>query len=49
MMPMKLGNISILKIHGVDYRCVITVISIGEDIKLMQNIDLSKRMEHYKI
>ena len=48
MISMNLSNIAILKIYGVDYRCIIIGISKIEATKLMQNIDFSKKVEHYK-
>ena len=48
MISMNLSNIAILKVHGVDYRCIIIGISKTEATKLMQNIDFSKKVEHYK-
>ena len=40
---MNLSYIAILNIKGADYCCVISGISKSETIKLMQNIDLSKK------
>ena len=48
MMSMNLSNIAILNIKGVDYCCIISGVSKGEAINLMQNIDLTKKAEHYK-
>ena len=48
MMSMKLSNIAILSIKGSDYRCTISLIRQNEVIKLMQNVDLTKKAEHYK-
>ena len=45
---MKLSNIAILSIKGSDYRCTISLIRQNEVIKLMQNVDLTKKAEHYK-
>ena len=39
-------DITILKIHGFDFCCIIIGISKSEVINIMQNIDLSKKMEH---
>ena len=36
MMSMILSNIAVLNINGVDYRCVINVISKGEAVILLQ-------------
>ena len=43
MMSMNLSDIAILNIKGSDYRCIISLISKNEAIKLMQNADLSKK------
>ena len=43
MISMKLSDIAILNIDGADHRCVIRGIS-----KSKANIDLTKKMEHYK-
>ena len=48
MMPMNLSDIAILNIKSADYRCIISGISKNEAINLMQNIDLTKKVEHYK-
>ena len=48
MMPMNLCNIAILNIKGSDYRGIISGISKYETISLMQNVDLTKKVEHYK-
>ena len=45
---MNLSDIAILNIKGVDYCCIISGVSKGEAINLMQNIDLTKKAEHYK-
>ena len=42
MMSMNLSDITILNIKSVDYRCIILAICRKEDIKLMQNINLTK-------
>ena len=47
-MSMNLRNVAILKIKNVDYRCIITEISKSEAINLIQNIDLTGKVEHYK-
>ena len=49
MMSLNLSNIAILNIKSVDYCCIISEISKSEDIILMQNIDFTKKVEHYKI
>ena len=48
MMSMNLSDIAILNIKGSDYRCIVSLISKNEAIKLMQNVDLTKKAEHYK-
>ena len=44
MMSMNLSDIAILSIKGSDYRCIISLISKNETIKLMQNADLTKKI-----
>ena len=39
--------ISILNIKGADYECILVNLA-GESITLMQNIDLIKKLKHYK-
>ena len=38
---MNLSNITILKIHGVDYNCIITGISKSETVNILQKTDLT--------
>ena len=45
---MDLSNIAILNIKGSDYCCIISRISKIEAINLIQDIDLTKKVEHYK-
>ena len=45
---MNLSNIAILNIKGSDYRCIISLISKNEVINVMENADLTKKLEHYK-
>ena len=45
---MKLSIIAILDIKGSNYCCIISLISKNETITLMQNTDLTKKLEHYK-
>ena len=45
---MNLSDITIQNIHGVDYCCIINGISISEAINLMQNINLTAKVEHCK-
>ena len=40
--------IAILNIKGNDYRCIISFISKNEPTKLLQNADLTEKVEHYK-
>ena len=44
---MNLSYIAILNIKGTDYCCIISGISKSETIKLMQNIDLSKKSKTF--
>ena len=48
MMSMNLSDIAILNIKDSNYRCIISLISKNEAINLMQNVDLTKKAEHYK-
>ena len=48
MMSIKLSDIAILNIKGYYYGCIISLISKNEAIKLMQNADWTKKVEHYK-
>ena len=48
MMSTKLNNIAVLKIKNAEYRCIITGISKSEAITLLQNIDLTEKVKHYK-
>ena len=43
MMSMNLSDIAILNIVGADYCCIISGISKSEAIKLIQNIDLTRK------
>ena len=45
---MNLSDIAILNRKGADYCCIISRISKIEAINLMQDIDLTKKVEHYK-
>ena len=49
MISMNLSDIAILNIKGSDYRCIISLISKNEAINLLQNADLTKKAEHYKV
>ena len=46
---MNLSDTAILNIEGSDYRCIISLISKNEPINLMQNADLTKKAEYYRI
>ena len=48
MMSMNLRDIATLNIKGSGYRCIISLIRKNEAINLMQNADLTKKVEHYK-
>ena len=43
MMSINLSDIAILNIKGSDYRCIISLISKNEAIKLMKKVDLTKK------
>ena len=43
MMFINLYGIAILNVKGSDYRCIISLVSKNEAIKLMKNADLSKK------
>ena len=43
MMSMNLSDIAVLNIRDFDYRCIISLISKNEAIKLMQNADLTEK------
>ena len=47
MMSMSLSDITMLNIISVD-RCIVSGISKNEVMNLMQNTDLTEKMEHYK-
>ena len=49
MTSMNLSGIAILNIKSTDYRCIINGISKCEAINLMQNADLTKKLEHFKL
>ena len=48
IMSMTLSNITILKIKIADYRSIISGFSKCEAKHLLQNIDLTEKVEHYK-
>ena len=41
------SDIAILTIKGLDYCCVISLISSNEALDLLQNADLTKKVEHH--
>ena len=43
MMSMNVSDIAILNIVGADYRCIISGIRKSEIIKLIQNIDMTRK------
>ena len=43
MKSINLSNIAILTIKGSHYRCIISLISKNETIKLLQNVDLIEK------
>ena len=47
MISMNLNAIS--NVYGVDFRCIINDISKSEVVNLLQNADLSKKVDHYKV
>ena len=48
MMFVNSSDIAMLNIKCSGYRCVISLISKNEAIKLLQNADLTEKVEHYK-
>ena len=44
MMSINLSDIAILNIKGSNYRCIISLISKNDVIKLLQNADLTKKV-----
>ena len=48
MMSMNLSDISIFNTKRFDYRCIIILISKNEAIKIMQNVDSTEKVKHYK-
>ena len=48
-MSLNIDMIAILSIHGADCCCIISEISKSEAIKLMQNIDLTKKEGYWNI
>ena len=48
MMSMSFSHIAILNIKGSDHRCIISLINKNEAAKLMQNADLTKKVDRFK-
>ena len=48
MMSINLSDIAILNTKGSDYCCIISLYRKNEAINLMQNADLSEKVEHFK-
>ena len=48
MMSTNLSDNAILNIKNTDYCCIISSTSKSEAINLLQNINLTDKMEHYK-
>ena len=46
---MNFSDIAILSIKSADYCCIIIGIRKNEAINLMQNADLTKKAEYYKV
>ena len=44
MMPINLSDIAILNMKGSNYRCIISLISKNDVIKLLQNADLTEKI-----
>ena len=49
MMPISLSDIAILNMKSSDNCCIISLVSTNEAIKLTQNIDLTGKVEHFKV
>ena len=49
MMSVTLSDIAISNIKSSDYNCIISRVSKSKAINLMQNIKLTKKVDHYKI
>ena len=48
MISVSLSNNALLNIKGAENRCIISGINKSEATNLMPNIDLTKKVEHYK-
>ena len=48
MISKNFNNIAILKIKNADYHYIINTISKSEAINLMQNTNLTEKVEHYR-
>ena len=49
MISVNFSDIAILNIKGSDDCCVISLISKNKAIRLIQNADLNKKVEYYKL
>ena len=49
MMSINLSEITISNVKGSDFCCIISLISKNEAINLLQNADLTKKAEYYKV
>ena len=47
-MSIKLSDIAILNIHGIDYYCNVNRIDKSEVINLLQNADMTEEIGYYK-
>ena len=48
MMSINLSNITILNIKELSYCCIISLVNKNEAMELLQNADLTEKVEHYK-
>ena len=48
MIFINLSDIAILNNKVSDYRCIISLISKNDEIKMMQNADLTEKKQYYK-
>ena len=47
MMSVNLSDIAFLNIKGSKYCCIISLINKNETMNLLQNADLTKKVEHH--
>ena len=47
-MCINLNDIAILNIRGVDYRCIFNGISKSDGVNVLQNTDMTEKVEYYK-